>query len=209
MNIVIFGASGKTGHQLLRQAMVKGYRITAFVRDPNKLQIENEQLRIICGNINDPEKVSEAIKGQQVVLSALGADSPFKYDVVVVEGMKNIISGMESANVSRLIYLSFVGVKNSRKDAGFVIRFIAPKLLKTEIAGHETREKMIRLSNLKWTIVHAPTLTNGPLKKKYRSGEDLKTKRFVSTISRADVADFMLEQVDDEKYINKTVRIMQ
>jgi putative NADH-flavin reductase len=194
MNIVIFGASGKTGHHLVRQALEQGHTVTAFVRDPGKLMNKDDRLKIIQGNVKDSQKVAQAIKGQDAVLSALGANSPFKYDPVVVEGMENIVTVMKTEKAKRFIYLSFVGVKDSRRDAGFVIRYIAPKLLKTEIAGHEAREKIIRQSNLKWTIIHAPTLTNGPLKKKYRSGQDLKTKRLVTTISRADVADFMLEQ---------------
>lgn len=209
MNIVIFGASGKTGHQLVRQALEQGHTVIAFVRDPAKLTIKHDRLKTVQGNVIDYIKTEQAIKDHEAVLSALGANNPFKYDQLVVDGMSNIIKSMESTGVKRLIYLSFIGVKQNRKDAGFVIRYIAPKLLKTEIAGHEAREKMIRQSNLRWTIIHAPTLTNGSLKKKYRSGEDLKTNGFVTTISRADVADFMLKQLTDEKYINKAVRIMQ
>jgi putative NADH-flavin reductase len=208
MNIIIFGASGKTGHHLVRQALEQGYTVTAFVRDPAKLTAKHEQLKVVQGNVSDYSTTEQAIKGQDAVLSALGANNPFKYDQAVVDGMSNIIKAMKSTGVKKLIYLSFVGVKESRKDAGFVISYIAPKILKPEIAGHEAREKMIRQSQLDWTIVQAPTLTNGPLKQKYRSGVDLRTKAFIITLSRADVADFMLKQLIDDRYICKTARIM-
>src|SRR5262245_3774219 len=99
MKIVIFGASGKTGHHLVTQALDQGHLVTAFVRDPGKLTIQNDQLRVVQGNVSNEQKVTEAIKGQQAVFSALGADSPFKYDPIVVEGMKNIINSMKTEKV--------------------------------------------------------------------------------------------------------------
>lgn len=209
MKILIFGASGKTGRHLVSQALERGHCVTAFVRDPEKLSIRHEKLRVIKGDVADYSKTEEAIKDHQVVLSALGAQSPFKYDPVVVQGMNNIIRAMESNGVKRLIYLSFIGVKESRKDGGFMIRYIAPRLLKNEIAGHEAREIMIRKSKLDWTIVKAPKLTNGIAGKNYRNGLHLKANSFVASLSRADVADFMLQQITNGSYIGLSPRIMK
>lgn len=75
-------------------------------------------------------------------------------------------------------------------------------------ACHEAREKMIEQSSLKWTIVRSATLTNGKHKAIYRSGEEVKSKGFTATISRADVADFMLKQINDKSYLQKKPRIM-
>jgi hypothetical protein len=115
---------------------------------------------------------------------------------------------MESANVHRLIYLSTIAVKESRNDAGFFNRHIAPLLLRTEIAGHEAREKMIRQTHLKYTIVQLPKLTNGKQTGKYISGETLKINTFVNNVSRADTAEFMLKQLTDDTYAGRTVRVM-
>ncbi len=208
MNVLIFGASGATGKHLVKQALDQQHHVTAFVRNLAKLEIKHDNLKPVQGDVIDYNAVDNAIRGHDAVISALGADSPFKYDQVVVEGMANIIKAMEANNVERLIYLSTAGVKESRKDAGFAIRYIAPKVLRTEIAGHEAREKMIRQSHLKWTIIHAPTLTNGVQKKQYQSGENLKAISFLITLSRADVADFMLKQLTDNSYLCKTVRLM-
>jgi putative NADH-flavin reductase len=208
MNILIFGASGATGQQLVRQALEQRHYVTAFVRDPAKLPFRHKRLNVIRGNVSDCHLVEQAVKGHDTVLSALGADSPFNYDQAVVDGLANIIRTMESTGVKRLIYLSFVGVKDSRSDAGFIIRHIAPKLLRTEIAGHEAREAMIKQCRLQWTIVRAPTLTNGPLTKTYRSGENLRSNAFAVTLSRANTADFMLKQLTDSRFVGKVARIM-
>ncbi len=208
MKILVFGASGRTGQHIVSQALEKGHQVTAFVRDPSKLSLEDQRLRIVCGNVADYENVQSAIKGQDAVLSALGASSPFKFDQVVVNGIRNIIIAMEQSGTRRLIYLSFIGVRESRGDAPLVIRYLAPLILRTEIAGHESREKMIVDSRLAWTIVRPSGLSSGPKKSIYRFGEDLKSRAFMVNSSREDVADFMLRLLNDDQYLKKKPRIM-
>ncbi|MFI5218972.1 MAG: NAD(P)-dependent oxidoreductase [Bacteroidia bacterium] len=208
MNILIFGASGKTGHELVKQALQQGHAVTAFVRTPSKLKVQHRDLKVVQGDVTDAFSVQNAINGNDVVLSTLGAKSPFKFDQSVVDGVGNIIKAMEQNNVSRFIYMSFVGVKETHGNAGFVIKYIAPKLLSTEIAGHEARESMIKLCKLNWTIVRPPTLTNGKHIAQFRSGEDITSKGFTVTFSRADVADFMLRQLTDNTFLRKAPIIM-
>jgi putative NADH-flavin reductase len=208
MNILIYGASGKTGHELVEQALLKGHLVTAFVRNPSKLKITHKNLKVIQGDIINYQLVDQSVKGQDAVLSALGAASPFKYDQSVVDGVYNIIKTMEINGINRFIYMSFIGVKESRNAAGFVIKYIAPLLLSTEISGHEARENMITQSQLQWTIVRPPTLKNGNHLMQFRSGEDITSKGFTVTISRADVADFMLQQLTDTKFLRKLPRVM-
>lgn len=208
MKILVYGASGKTGHELVKLGLAQGHIVTAFVRNPSKLKITHKHLNVIQGDIINYQKVKEAVSGQDAVLSALGASSPFKFDQSVVEGVGNIIKAMEAINMSRFIYLSFVGVKESQSNAGFVIKHIAPKLLSTEIAGHEAREKMIKKSHLQWTIVRPPTLTNGKHLATFRSGEEIVSGGFTVSISRADVADFMLQQLTDNIFLRKAPLIL-
>ncbi len=208
MKLLIFGASGSTGHELVKQSLSLGHSVTAFVRDSSKLKIKDKKLNVILGDITVISELKDAIRGHDVVLSALGASSPFKFDAIVVDGVGKIIKVMEEMGVLRFIYLSFIGTGEGRTHGGFVIRHVASRILKTEIAGHEAREKMIRGSKLHWTIVHAPTLTNGKRKGAYRTGEHLSSNSFVVTTSRADVADFMLSQCVDSTFNQKTVRIL-
>ena len=96
-------------------------------------------MKVIPGDITSTVDLAGAIKGHDVVLSALGASSPFKFDAIVVDGVGKIIKVMEELSVLRFIYLSFIGVGEGRMHGGFVIRHIASRILKTEIAG--TRSK--------------------------------------------------------------------
>jgi|SRR5688572_17799735 len=208
MKILIFGASGKTGHELVRQALELGHRVTAFVRKPSKLHISNSNLVIFEGNIVNYGLVEKAIRGQDAVISALGAANPFRYDPRVVEGMGNIITAMEKLGVNRLIYMSAINVRASRKNAGIMIRMLAPILLRTETEGHEAREKFVRHSLLNWTIVRSASLNNGEHKQQYRFGVNIKTNGIAARISRADVADFMLTQLHDKSFHRKSPMVM-
>ncbi len=208
MKIIIFGASGATGHELVKQALNQGHVVTAFARNPDKLKVQHANLNIFQGDVANALSVQKAIKGQDAVLSALGASSPFKFDQVVVEGVKHIVNAMETEGIKRFIYMSFVAVKGNQDVPGFFLKHIAPILLKNEIKGHEVKEEIIRKSNLDWTIIHAPGLTNGPHKGAYRNGENITSSRFMSTVSRADVADLMLKQLPNKGSIKKATRIL-
>ncbi|MBD0255111.1 MAG: SDR family oxidoreductase [Cytophagales bacterium] len=208
MKVLIFGASGSTGQHLVKQALAGGHEVTAFVRDPAKITLGHARLTLHQGNVGDFAAVQRAVSGQQAVLSALGADNMFAFDKVLVEGMGHILRAMQSAPGARLVYLSTLGVRESRHAAGLLIRTLAPTLLRTEILGHEAREERIRASALDWVIVRAPILTNGPPTRHYQGGENLVSTTFATTLSRADVATFMLSQLTHSGFVRKSVRLM-
>lgn len=208
MNILIFGASGKTGQELVRQALAESHTVTAFVRHPEKLKVTHEKLSIIQGDVKDYIAVENAIRNHDAVISALGVSKPLKRDPIVIEGVSNIIRAMEQTKVKRLIYLSFLAVNEGRQDAGFIIKHIISRIVHNEIVDHEEKEQLIHASPLAWTIVRPPKLTNSVKKGLYRSGENIKPKSILPTISRADVADFMLKQLTDTTFLCRAARVM-
>jgi len=208
MNILIFGASGNTGQELVKQALTDGHNVTAFVRTPGKLTISHEKLKVIQGNVKDYSAVENAIKNKEAVLSTLGVSKQLKSDPIVIEGVKNILKAMEQVNVKRFVYLSFLAVGDGRKDAGFVLKNIVSRIVHNEIKDHEEKERLISSSSSEFTIVRPPKLTNGLKKGQYRSGESIKAKSILPTMSRADVADFMLKQLTDKTFLRKVARIM-
>ena len=208
MKIIIFGASGATGHELVKQALTYDHLITAFVRDPSKLNLKNKNLEIVQGDVKDYASVENAIKGHDAVLSALGVSKPLKNDPVVIEGVKNILLAMEKLNIMRFVYLSFLAVGQGRNDAGFLIKHVISRIVHNEIEDHQEKEALIKASNREWTIIHPPKLTNGVKKGIYRIGENIKSTSFFPTLSRVDLADFMIKQLNDNRFLRKTVRIM-
>jgi putative NADH-flavin reductase len=209
VRIVIFGAAGATGRALVTQALAQGYQVTAFVRTPAKFDLKGAGLNVIQGNVTDAAAVERALSGQDAVLSTLGAATPLKRDQILVSGVDNIVRAMERAGPRRLIYLSFLGVRGGREQLSLVGRYVvAPLILRNVVADHEAKENIIARSGLDWTIVRPPRLTNGPHTGVYRHGGDIKAEAVIPMISRADVADFMLLQLDNRAYLRKAPAVM-
>jgi putative NADH-flavin reductase len=208
MNVLVFGASGKTGREVVRQALARGFNVAAFVRDTARLPLAHANLRLVKGQITDPKAVARAIEGHTCVISTLGVGLPLRHDPVVIEGVRTIARASEHASVERLLYMSFIGVSESRDAAGFLLKQLAGTVLRHEVADHEVKEAAVAESLVDWTIVRAPKLTNGRLTASYRVGEDIEARSPLPMMSRADVADFMLRQLSDQSFIRKAVRIL-
>jgi putative NADH-flavin reductase len=206
MKILIFGASGATGQQLIEQGLEQNHTITVFVRTPDKVKHKN--VAVIQGDVRNTSQVESAVKNQDAVLSALGASTPFKRDFTLIKGIENIVMAMINQQVKRFIYQSFLGVKENRNELGFLLDKILPIFLKAVIADHERKEKSVIDSGLEWTIVRCAMLTNGTHTGVYKAGEHVISTSIIPSISRADVADFMLRQLTTSEFLNKKPRIM-
>jgi putative NADH-flavin reductase len=209
MNVLVFGASGGAGREVVKQALAQGHRITAFVRDPAKFDINHAHLTVVQGDVADYASIERAVKNQDAVICALGSSTPLTRDPTLIAGVQNIIKAMESAGGPRFIYLSFLGVRDGRNQLSFLGKYImAPLVLHNVAADHEVKEALIKQSRLNWIIVRPPRLTKGRRTGAYRSGERIVATSIIPTISRADVADFMLKQLTDDTYLRKTVSVM-
>jgi putative NADH-flavin reductase len=208
MKVLVFGASGKTGREVVRQALARGHAVTAFVRETARLPLAHANLKLVTGEITDPATIAHAIAGHAAVISTLGVGQPLTHDPVVIDGVRAIARAAEHASVERLVYLSTIGVRDSRDDGGFVLRWLATTLIRHEVTDHEVKEAAIAECLVNWTIVRAPMLTNGRLTASYRAGEDIRARSPLPMMSRADVADFMLQQLTDATFIRKAVRIL-
>lgn len=203
MNVLVFGASGGTGRELVKLALAQHHRVTAFVRDPRRFEITHESLTVTTGDVVDSARVEQAIRGQDAVMSALGSSRSLKRHPSLVEGVRNIVKAMEDDGVRRLVYLSMLGVGDSRRQLGWLDRYvIVPLLLRNVVADHAIKEGIITRSSLDWVIVRPPRLTDGPQTGRYRSGEHIKAGWMTAFVSRADVADFMLRQLIEEKHVH-------
>lgn len=203
MRIIVFGASGATGRQVVDQALARGISVTAFVRDPVGVATAHADLAVVVGSLQDDDTLARAVVGHDAVISALGVGRPLRRDPAVVDGIGRILEAMRRTDVRRIIYLSFVGVGASRTHAGPVIRHLASKALRNEIADHERKEQLIAASHLDWTILRAPKLTNRAATGGGRIGEELTAGGMFPQISRADVARVMLDQLTDPEFIDR------
>jgi putative NADH-flavin reductase len=210
MKITIFGASGRTGQQLVRQALEKGHLVTAFVRRPNSLNLQHLNLKIITGNLDDKEKLQESIAGSDACISALGGNSLTRHAVEIVAGVDRIVTVMEECGVRRFVYLSSIGAGESRFYMPQPIRFfIADVMLRVPLADHNANEKRIAGSSLQWTVIRPGGLTDGPKTGNLKHGSEKIVLKGNANISRSNVASFMLEQPEDTTYISKAVWLQE
>ena len=204
MKVLIIGATGGTGRQLVEQALTAGHDVTAFVRDPEKIRAQHKRLRVVQGDILDFNSLELAVAGQEAVLSGLGTKSVFKPVRIFSEGTSNLLGTMNKHGVRRLICITGIGAGDSRGHGGFFYdKIILPIILKRIYQDKDKQEELIRKSDRDWTIVRPGFLTNGPAKGSYRVLTDL-TGITVGRISRADVAAFMLAQLHSDRYLRQT-----
>jgi putative NADH-flavin reductase len=209
MNVLVFGASGGTGREVVKQALAQGHSITAFVRAPAKFDINQAHLTVVQGDVADYASVERAVGSEAAVICALGSSTPLKRDPTLIAGVQNIIMAIGRAGGRRFIYLSFLGVRDGRNQLSFLGKYIiAPLVLRNVAVDHEVKEALIKQSRLNWIIVRPPRLTKGRRRGTYRSGERIVATSIIPTISRADLADFMLRQLTDDTYLHKTVSVM-
>ena len=206
MKIVIFGASGKTGSLLVNEALTSGHVVIAYVRKPESIKSEHPNLKVVAGYLNEKEKLKSVISGSDACISTLGGASLVKHSPEIIEGIDNIVSIMEEEKVMRFIYLSSFGAGDSRKYMPQPIRFIiADIMLLVPLADHNTNESRITKSQLNWTIVRPGGLTNGAKTENLKHGCEMTKIKVNFSISRSNVAAFLLNQVTGNEYVNKSV----
>lgn len=208
-NIIVFGATGGSGRETVKQAIEKGYMVTAVARNPGALQIRHPHLEIVKGDVLDPLTFEKKIFGKDAVISCLGFGTSLKPTTVYSTGIRNIISAMKKADVERLVCVS-AGALETNKEMGFFIRSLAKwvlqNILKNPYADMRMMEKILETSSLDWTIVRPGRLTNKPITGKYRIGIHSHLRRPWS-IARADLASFMLGSLENLETFKSKVEI--
>ena len=207
MKLLILGASGGTGQQLVLQALEQDHEVTAFVRDPAKMNISHEKLSVIKGDVLDENILMKALEGKDVVISALGCGKSLKSDNLITNAMNTIIPAMNATGIRRIVFESAFGVGDTLKQANFVQKLIFRSLLKNIYGDKEKAEEQLRSSGLDWILVYPVVLTNGPATGEYQVAEKLPMKG-MPKVSRADVAHFMLRQLADQSFLKKGAVIM-
>jgi putative NADH-flavin reductase len=205
MKIVIFGATGKTGVQVILQALEHGHQVTVMVRDPKRLPATSQPINILTGDLNDHDIVKSAIKGQDAVICTLGARELYKNSGVRTIGTRAIIKSMEEVNVKRLVVMSSMGIGESWNTIPMFTKLLFKLFMPAARKDHEAQELVIKTSSLDWTIIRPSGLTDDPLVSNYDYGKELVAK--TSKISRANVADLILKVIELDIHIHDALTI--
>ena len=207
MKILILGSTGGTGLQLVTQSLKQGHEVTALARDPFKLNLNHEKLTVVKGSVLDNDVLSNVLQGKDAVLSALGVGKSLKSKDLISNAVRIIIPAMNEKNVRRLIFISAFGVGETFKQAGFIQRIMFRTFLRNIYADKSRADDQIRRSTLDWTLIYPVLMTDTPGTGKYKVGEKLEMKG-MPKVSRADVAEFMLRELNENTFIKKSPIIM-
>jgi uncharacterized protein YbjT (DUF2867 family) len=206
--VLIIGASRGIGLETVKAALLAGHNVRALARSAARIPIQNPGLDRVAGNALDSSTILSTLDGVDVVVQTLGVDvaprSIFERTTLFSQSTRIIVDAMKAAGVKRLIAVTGLGAGNSRGHGGIIYDSVVfPLLLKRVYDDKDVQEWIIKSSGLDWTIVRPGLLTNRPATGHYRILTAAGDWRF-GTISRADVADFIVRQIDDRKLIGTT-----
>lgn len=202
MKVIIFGASGGLGQQLIMQCLEKNYTVSVFVRNPDKVKEHAGKINIFIGDVLDFNAVEKAIKGQDAVLVTLGI-RPGDKSKILSKGTDYIVRAMEKYKVRRLVCVTGAGLTENRQQLPVMWRLVMKlPFLNDMFEDKRLQESIVKNSKVDWILVRPANLTNGLLTKDYIIGENTKLT-LGATISRADTADFMVKQLTSRNWLHK------
>jgi putative NADH-flavin reductase len=207
-NIVVLGANGGIGRQAVEEGLKAGHSVTAVLRTPSNLILSHPNLQLVKGDIMDLQTIEKHIENKDVVISAIGKNS-FKPTTLYSQGNKNLITAMQKTGVKRVFFISASGLDVNPTHSlivKFATKYILQKLLRNMYADIRIMEQSVRQTDLNWTIMRPPRLTNKPVTGKYRIAINTFLNQGLS-ISRGDVANFMIKNIANETTYQKTVEI--
>ena len=209
MRILVIGASKGTGALAVRAALGRGHKVTAFSRSPDNLQLVHGQLTKLKGDFHDRASVEGAVPGHDAVLVTPfpGSLAGFKSDPEFFSrGTRHVVGAMKTSGVKRLVVLSALGVGDSRPLFNFFMdKLLISFLLKGPYQDHERQEPLVRDSRLDWVIARPSRLTDGPARGRYV--KQVAIAPVPGSISRADVADFLIEAAEVDTWLRQAVQL--
>ncbi len=210
MRLLLLGGTGRTGGHLLRLALEQGHQLTVLARALGRLTVTDDRVHPVVGDATDTDAIARAIRSRpEAVVCALGPRSATNLVRcrLMQSSMAPLIQAMERSAVGRLVVLSALGVGESAHYAPAAQRLMFKTLLRAVGTDKADAERGLRASQLTWTIVYAPPLTNRPATGRYQHGEALAVNG-LPRISRADVAEFMLVQLTDPTYHRRSAIVV-
>ena len=199
MKVLVIGASGPLGREIVRTTLSRGHHVTAFVR--RDYDIQHQNLAVARGDVMDSDSLNAPMAGQEAVICALGIAQTFKPVEVFSEGASHIVRSMMRHNTRRLICITGIGAGESKGHGGWLYnKVIQPFLLKTIYEDKTRQEELIRYCDRDWVVVRPARMTDGPARGRYAMLKEVRGVQ-TTTISRADVAAFCADQLTSNKYL--------
>jgi len=208
MHLLLLGSTGGTGRHLLTLALEAGHRVTVLVRDPSRLECSHPDLRVVQGDATDVSDLLSALDGVDAVISVIGAP-PSSRAGVRGRSARALLTAMQQAGVRRLISLSSLGVGDSAARMPWYLTWlIVPFYLRRAFDDHEVQERHIRGSDVDWTLVRPTFMNDKPATGRIQDLARVEPREVGLSVTRADVARFMLDQLDRTQWVGRTAELV-
>ncbi|MGY4691404.1 NAD(P)-dependent oxidoreductase [Salibacterium sp. K-3] len=210
MKLLVFGATGRTGRIFVQKALAEGHEITVYVRDPSKLEQGPEKLTVVHGELMEKDKIEKAVQNQDAVISLLAPRRGVPGQPVA-HAAADMVKAMEKHRVPRIIDVATPAVPDERDafDAKYKLMQAGERTFTKEQSEDIRRAaEAVRASDTDWTILRVPFLTNKPGTGKVKAGFPGKGE-FRTTLTREDLADFILSQLTDDHYTGQAPMVIQ
>lgn len=204
MKVLLLGATGGTGREIVRRAVAEGHSVVALVRSILKAN-DLTGATLVEGDARDEAALASALEGCSGVISSLGTPmSPFSEVTLLSTATRSIVNVMTQKKIRRLVCITGLGAGDSRGHGGFVFdKFILPLLLRKVYEDKNRQEDVIRSSSLDWVLVRPMVLNDNPGKGAVQAQTDL-SKIHGGSIARSDVAKFVVDQLTEDKWLHRS-----
>ena len=200
MRILVLGANGGVGRLVVKQALARGHKVTAFVRDPRNIDLDG--VTVVGGNVLDQQALSKGLSGQDAVVYAIGVKSTGP-TTLFSQSMRLLLAAMEEQRVKRLVSITGVGAGETKGHGGFIYdHIIFPLFTKNRYADKELQEEMIRQSNTDWTIVRPAPFSEAKPRREFQVVTEVGNV-VLRKVSRAEVASFVLDELETGRYLRQ------
>ena len=206
MQVLVVGAAGRTGRAVVELAAAAGHAVTAFVRDAGTYTAPAGVRVVAGGDATDRAAMDAAVRGQDAVLDAVGGKTPYKATTLEADAAGAIVAAMRRHGARRLVVTSTLGVGESRASATAVVRLLVATFLRGADKDKTAMEATVASSDLDWVILRPAVLTDAPATGRVRVFDPASGEK-AHTITRADLAAFMVAQLNDDTHLRQAVTV--
>jgi uncharacterized protein YbjT (DUF2867 family) len=205
MRILVVGATGGLGQDIVAEAVARGHEIAALVRDPARVAF-SEAVQVVRGDVLDPSSLAAAIDGRDAVICALGTPSPRSSSSLLGQGTRNLVAAMSQKGVRRLACVTLLGAGSSRANASLFYRQVVLRALAPMLPDKEAQEQAVRASALEWVLVRPPRFVTGRPPGSIRVIREGERGR-VGHVVRADLARFLVDCATESRYVREALAV--
>ncbi|MGA2926880.1 MAG: NAD(P)H-binding protein [Solirubrobacteraceae bacterium] len=203
MRLLVVGATGPLGRDVVADAVARGHRVAALVRDAGRAAL-GDDVELVVGDVLAPASLSPAVRDRDAVICALGTASVRRRSTLLQDGTANLVAAMNAVGVGRLVCVTVIGTGASRANASLFQREVILRVLAPMLPDKEQQEQVVRASGLDWVLVRPPRFRPGPARGALRVAREGEPGRFGQVV-RADLARFLVDCATDGTYAREAV----